>query len=57
MDHLLNVVALTKGEDIYITDTEYGAVYMVRKETDKLELFLGAEEFHFKRLRKLMVLT
>jgi Tol biopolymer transport system component/sugar lactone lactonase YvrE len=45
VSHLLNDVALSRNGDVYVTDTQYGAVYAVKRDTDRLELWLEADEF------------
>jgi len=42
--HLFNDIALTARGDVFVTDSEYGAVYTVPAATDTLELFIPPGE-------------
>ncbi len=43
--HLFNDIAVTANGDAYVTDSEFGAIYVVRQGSEKLELFLRSETF------------
>jgi len=45
VNHLLNDVTINSKGDVYISDTDYHAVYTISNERDKLELFLKPDEF------------
>ncbi|MCP4550208.1 MAG: hypothetical protein GY835_27420 [bacterium] len=45
--HLFNDIALTAAGDAYVTDSEFGAVYVVRHDRDELELFLKSDTFFY----------
>lgn len=43
--HLFNDIALNSRGDIFISDSEFGAVYTISQDKDRLELFLKSENF------------
>ena len=43
-EHFLNDLVVAPSGDVYITDSKLGAVYVVREDRDKLELFVPAGE-------------
>jgi pimeloyl-ACP methyl ester carboxylesterase/sugar lactone lactonase YvrE len=45
--HLLNDLVVTPDGDVYVTDTEEGSVYRVRRNADTLELFVRPDPARF----------
>lgn len=43
--HLFNDLVFNSQADVFITDSEFGAIYTVSHKTDKLELFLKSDMF------------
>jgi sugar lactone lactonase YvrE len=43
--HQFNDIAITSRGDVYVSDSLYNAIYLVKNETDKLELFIKGSEF------------
>jgi len=46
-DHLFNDLAIATNGDVFITDTDQGAVYRIRPGADSLELFLQPDPEQF----------
>jgi len=46
-DHLFNDLAIAPNGDVFITDTDQGAVYRIRSSVDSLELFLQPDPQRF----------
>ena len=46
-DHLFNDLAIATNGDVFITDTDQGAVYRIRSSADSLELFLQPDRERF----------
>ena len=45
--HLLNDLVITPIGDVYVTDTDEGSVYRVRRDADSLELFVRPDPTRF----------
>ena len=45
--HLLNDLVITPIGDVYITDTDEGSIYRVRRDADTLELFVRPDPLRF----------
>ncbi|MFQ5599800.1 MAG: SMP-30/gluconolactonase/LRE family protein [Candidatus Krumholzibacteriia bacterium] len=46
-EHFLNDLTVSSGGDVYITDSRYGAVFVIRADVDELELFYKPERLAF----------
>lgn len=46
-DHMFNDLALTPAGDVYLTDTDQGAVYRITRESDRLEQYLPEVRFRY----------
>jgi sugar lactone lactonase YvrE len=45
--HLLNDMALTRAGDVYVTDSDAGAVHVLRRGADKLDVLVPAKSFSY----------
>jgi sugar lactone lactonase YvrE len=45
--HLLNDLVITPIGDVYVTDTDEGSIYRVRRDADTLELFVRPDPLRF----------
>jgi sugar lactone lactonase YvrE len=45
--HLLNDLAVTRAGDVYVTDSDAGAVHVLRRGADKLEVLVPAQSFSY----------
>lgn len=44
-EHLLNDLAINSRGDVFVTDSETGAIYLISREKDKLEVFVEPGRF------------
>lgn len=45
--HLFNDLTVLSNGDVFITDSDYGAIYRINKDTKKLEQFLHSDQFRY----------
>ena len=46
-DHLMNDLVVSFSGDVFVTDSEYGAVYRLPSGGDQLELFFQSDSLHY----------